>query len=82
MQEHKSKRDKAEVHKHKATLSRWLKVYGWNASLTTLVCIYAIWIRGYYPSVPFISMTTRDKLQLIGLYVPYLLLPLYLVFFA
>lgn len=75
-----TKEDKMAVLKCKRALSRWLKVYGWNASTTTLVCLYTVWNRGYYPSGGHLPMSVPDKLKLIAIYVPYLVIPLRLCF--
>ncbi|AGO10992.1 AaceriAFR508Wp [[Ashbya] aceris (nom. inval.)] len=56
-----------------------LRLYGLNASLTTLMCLWAIWSRGYYPATG-LPMALADKAKLSMLYVPYFLIPLRLVF--
>lgn len=58
-------------------LKTWLRIYGWNASLTTLVCIIVIFQRGYIPyDVLRTSLTMTQKCQLASVYLPTFLIPL------
>lgn len=58
-------------------LLTWLRIYGWNASLTTLVCIIVIFQRGYIPyDVLRTALTTTQKCQLASVYLPTFLIPL------
>ncbi|SCU81319.1 LANO_0B02652g1_1 [Lachancea nothofagi CBS 11611] len=62
------------------SLSWWLRLYGWNAASTTFICLYTVWTRGYYPDGDLLPMLVSDKLKLMAVYVPYLLIPLRLCF--
>ena len=65
------------------SLKRWLRLYGWNASLTSLMCIIAIYHHGHYPltvSTTYKPLSTADRYALIGFYFPTFLIPLRLCF--
>ncbi|CUS25074.1 LAQU0S26e00430g1_1 [Lachancea quebecensis] len=80
LKEGQSKADKMAARNCEKSLSKWLRVYGWNASITTLICLWTVWTRGYYPSGEFSPMNTHDKIKLMAIYVPYVLIPLRLCF--
>lgn len=61
-------------------LNKWLRLYGSNASLTTLICMITIWQRGYHPFAPSEALATAEKVQLILVYLPTFLIPLRLSF--
>ena len=62
-------------------LKKWLRIYGWNASLTTLICIVVIFKRGYIPyDVLKTSLSMTQKCQLASVYLPTFLIPLRLCF--
>lgn len=61
-------------------LYNWLRFYGLNASLTTLICMITIWQRGYRPFSPAEALTLVEKVQLLLVYLPTLLIPLRLCF--
>lgn len=52
----------------------WLALYGLNASLTTLFCLYEIYVYGN--DVEGFVLTVGDKLGLMGVYLPTFLIPL------
>ncbi|AMD20263.1 HDL481Cp [Eremothecium sinecaudum] len=56
-----------------------LRLYGLNASFTTFICIWNILARAYYP-LTGLPMSSSDKLWLLGLYVPYFIIPFRLLF--
>ncbi|AET37677.1 Ema19p Ecym_1451 [Eremothecium cymbalariae DBVPG len=56
-----------------------MRLYGLNASSTTLYLLWQIWHRGYYPTTG-LPMSPQDKLKLGLLYLPYFLLPVRLIF--
>lgn len=60
--------------------SPWLRAYGYNASLTSLACIIAVIVRGYYPGSPSIPLSNLDKTKLVSFYAPTFLIPLRLIF--
>ncbi|ODV79075.1 uncharacterized protein CANTADRAFT_6254 [Suhomyces tanzawaensis NRRL Y-17324] len=49
----------------------WMSLYGFNASFTTLVCLFHV----YFASDEY-GLTLGEKGKLVGIYVPYLLIPL------
>ncbi|QLL31773.1 hypothetical protein HG536_0B06410 [Torulaspora globosa] len=67
---------KAAASSKEKNLYRWLRIYGWNASLSTLICMITIYQRGYYPSTPLVPLVYEDKIRLILVYLPTFLLPL------
>ncbi|SCU78049.1 LAME_0A03092g1_1 [Lachancea meyersii CBS 8951] len=74
------KTSKMQLNASNKQLLFWLRVYGWNAGLTTLFCLYTVWTRGYYPEGEFLPMSVEDKLKLMAVYCPYLIIPLRLCF--
>ncbi|SCV00999.1 LAMI_0G08680g1_1 [Lachancea mirantina] len=80
LRNHDSKETKALLKSTENTLTKWLHVYGWNASATTFICLITVWLRGYYPFGDFLPMPHKAKFKLISLYIPYLLIPLRLLF--
>lgn len=75
-----SKEQKANFTAMTNKLYKWLRLYGLNASFTTLVCIITILQRGYYPELPNLSLSSSDKLNLVLVYLPTFLIPLRLCF--
>lgn len=76
----KTKASKAANAASEKSLNRWLRIYGWNASLSTLISMITIYQRGYYPSQPLVPLSSDDRLKLILVYFPTFLLPLRLCF--
>ncbi|SMN20045.1 similar to Saccharomyces cerevisiae YLR050C Putative protein of unknown function [Maudiozyma saulgeensis] len=70
-----NKKIKADKLNKRKIVAKLLKLYGLNASLTSLFCIWVIYQRGYYPGngLPLNSM---DKFKLIAYYTPTFLIPL------
>ena len=66
---------KSRITRQLTTLKRWLRVYGWNASLTSLMCIIAIYRHGHYP-LTATPLSTADRCALIAFYFPTFLIPL------
>ncbi|SCU78602.1 LADA_0A06436g1_1 [Lachancea dasiensis] len=77
---YQEKMKKAELTNCQRTLVRGLKIYGWNAALTTCFCLYKIWTDGHYPGDNYLPLETSDKLKLMAVYAPYLMIPLRLCF--
>ena len=73
------KEEKAKRSGERATLRTLLRLYGLNASLTSLFCIYVIYARGYYPATGEL-LNVADKAKLIAYYTPTFLIPLRLCF--
>lgn len=69
------KAGKASTHKLRNKMSLLLKLYGLNASLTSLFCIWVIYQRGYYPSTG-LPLNNMDRFKLIAYYTPTFLIPL------
>lgn len=71
-------------------LRRYLFIYGVNASMTTLWCIYMVCVHGYYPytrpgsgtdfRVAGSRLSQGDRLSLVLVYLPTFLLPARLMF--
>lgn len=57
------------------TMSTLLRLYGWNASLTSLYCIWVIYQRGYYPDT-LVPLSAMDTAKLIAYYTPTFMIPL------
>lgn len=77
-----TKDQKSQLHERKSTLYRWLRIYGVNASVTTLICIITVFQRGYYPDAlgAQLPMSFSDKMSLVSVYLPTFLIPLRLSF--
>lgn len=74
-----SKEEKAARAGKRGTLRTLLRLYGLNASLTSLFCIYVIYERGYYPATGA-PLSAVDCAKLIAYYTPTFLIPLRLCF--
>ncbi|EDO17491.1 hypothetical protein Kpol_1058p28 [Vanderwaltozyma polyspora DSM 70294] len=72
--------EKRSRQEFQSRLNWWLKLYGFNASLTTLICIVVIYFNGHQLNNVDIAMTLNEKLSLIGVYLPTFLIPLRLCF--
>ena len=70
-----TKEVKAQKLTKRKTVARLLKLYGLNASLTSLFCIWVIYQRGYYPATG-LPLNSMDKFKLIAYYTPTFLIPL------
>lgn len=72
--------EKDEKVEKESKLNRWLRIYGLNASFTTLICMITIWQRGYRPFFPTQPLQIDEKIQLLLVYLPTFLIPLRLCF--
>ncbi|QLG74888.1 hypothetical protein HG535_0H02150 [Zygotorulaspora mrakii] len=77
-----TKDDKVRLYKAKTTLFKYLRIYGINASFTSLVCIIVIIQRGYYPNSLDIEipLSQSDMVNLVMVYLPTFIIPLRLCF--
>lgn len=74
------KASKVNLHELRTRVTWWLKLYGVNASFTTLVCMLAIFFNGHMVANVQWTMNLEDKLALVGVYLPTFLIPLRLCF--
>ncbi|CCF57754.1 hypothetical protein KAFR_0D01080 [Kazachstania africana CBS 2517] len=67
---------KHDIDPNTTGLTTLLKYYGWNASLTSLFCIFVVLYRGYYPATAtHLEMYPMDKLKLAFYYFPTFIIP-------
>lgn len=67
------KSEKSNQQRDKNRTRMWLKLYGWNAALTTLICIAAIIVR-QSDSLDASPLLNSNKFKLVMIYMPILII--------